>query len=74
MFPGMSPVQVEANQLGANFASSEYFVPMTGLIFLRHTFSRFLLAKTEIELTLPKRGGQTGALTKEDFSGPALMK
>lgn len=28
-----------------------------------------LSAKTEIEPTLPKRGGQTRALTKEDFSG-----
>jgi type I restriction enzyme M protein len=60
-----------ADQLRANsnFASNEYFLPVMGLIFLRHAFSRFLSAKTEIEPTLPKRGGQTRALTKEDFSG-----
>ncbi len=40
-----------------------------GLIFLRHAYNRFLSAKAEIEPTLPKRGGQTRALTKEDFSG-----
>lgn len=40
-----------------------------GLIFLRHAYSRYLSAKAEIEPTLPKRGGQTRPLTKEDFSG-----
>jgi type I restriction enzyme M protein len=44
----------------SNFASNEYFLPVMGLIFLRHAYSRFLSAKTEIEPTLPKRGGQTG--------------
>src|SRR5258705_4426181 len=53
----------------SNFASNEYFLPVMGLIFLRHAYSRFLSAKAEIEPTLPKRGGQTRALTKEDFSG-----
>ena len=40
-----------------------------GLIFLRHAYSRYFSAKAEIEPTLPKRGGQTRPLTKEDFSG-----
>ena len=53
----------------SNFASNEYFLPVMGLIFLRHAYSRFLSAKEELEPTLPKRGGQTRALTKEDFSG-----
>jgi type I restriction enzyme M protein len=53
----------------SNFASNEYFLPVMGLIFLRHAYSRFLSAKTEIEPTLPKRGGQARPLTKEDFSG-----
>jgi type I restriction enzyme M protein len=53
----------------SNFASNEYFLPVMGLIFLRHAYSRFLAAKAEIEPTLPKRGGQTRPLTKEDFSG-----
>jgi hypothetical protein len=42
----------------SNFASNEYFLPVMGLIFLRHAYSRFLSAKTEIEPTLPKRGGR----------------
>ena len=53
---------------GSNFASNEYFLPVMGLIFLRHAYSRFLAAKAEIEPTLPSRGGKTRALTKEDFS------
>ncbi len=52
----------------SNFASNEYFLPVMGLIFLRHGYSRFLKIKDEIEATLPKRGGKTRPLTKEDFS------
>ena len=52
----------------SNFASNEYFLPVMGLIFLRHAYSRFLKIKEEIELTLPKRGGKVRPLTKEDFS------
>ena len=59
-----------ADNLRANspFASNEYFLPVMGLIFLRHALSRFLKIKEEIEVTLPKRGGKVRALTKEDFS------
>ena len=59
-----------ADNLRANshFASNEYFLPVMGLIFLRHAYSRFLMVKDEIELTLPKRGGSVRSLTKEDFS------
>jgi type I restriction enzyme M protein len=52
----------------SNFASNEYFMPMMGLIFLRHAYSRFLRVKDEIEAGLPSRGGKKRALTKEDFS------
>lgn len=52
----------------SNFASNEYFMPVMGLIFLRHAYSRFLSAKIEIEKDLPTRGGKTRDLTKEDFS------
>lgn len=52
----------------SNFASNEYFLPVMGLIFLRHAYSRFLRVKAEIEVTLPSRGGVKRALTKEDFS------
>ena len=43
-------------------------MPVMGLIFLRHAYSRFLSAKIEIEKDLPTRGGKTRDLTKEDFS------
>ena len=59
-----------ADNLRANspFASNEYFLPVMGLIFLRHAYSRFLKVKAEIEPSLPRRGGRPRALTKEDFS------
>ncbi|HHL34324.1 MAG TPA: SAM-dependent DNA methyltransferase [Desulfobulbaceae bacterium] len=52
----------------SNYASNEYFMPVMGLIFLRHAYSRFLKVKEEVVATLPSRGGRTRALTKEDFS------
>jgi len=53
----------------SELASNEYFMPVMGLIFLRHAYSRYLTTRVEIEETLPTRGGKTRALTKEDFSG-----
>ena len=52
----------------SNYASNEYFLPVMGLVFLRHAFSRYLAVKPKIESTLPTRGGKTRPLTKEDFS------
>jgi type I restriction enzyme M protein len=52
----------------SNYASNEYFMPVMGLIFLRHAYSRFLAVKDEIEANMPMRGGKTRALAKEDFS------
>jgi type I restriction enzyme M protein len=61
-----------ADQLRANsdLASNEYFMPVMGLIFLRHAYSRYLAVKPQIEAGLPSRGGVTRPLTKEDFSQP----
>jgi type I restriction enzyme M protein len=52
----------------SNYASNEYFMPVMGLIFLRHAYSRYLAVKDDIEASLPKRGGKTRPLSKEDFS------
>ena len=59
-----------ADTLRANssYASNEYFLPVMGLIFLRHAYSRYLAVKDDIEAGLPTRGGKKRALTKEDFS------
>ena len=59
-----------ADLLRANsgLASNEYFMPVMGLIFLRHAYSRYLAVKPQIESGLPSRGGKVRALTKEDFS------
>lgn len=52
----------------SELASNEYFLPVMGLIFLRHAYSRFLAVKDQIVAGLPSRGGKTRELTKEDFS------
>jgi type I restriction enzyme M protein len=52
----------------SNYASNEYFLPVMGLIFLRHAYNRYLAVRDDIEANLPKRGGKTRALSKEDFS------
>ena len=52
----------------SNYASNEYFLPVMGLVFLRHAYSRYLAVKARIEPNLPSRGGKTRSLTKEDFS------
>jgi type I restriction enzyme M protein len=59
-----------ADTLRANssYASNEYFLPVMGLVFLSHAYSRFLGVKDAIEANLPTRGGKTRPLTKEDFS------
>ncbi|MFM7458673.1 MAG: type I restriction-modification system subunit M N-terminal domain-containing protein, partial [bacterium] len=64
-----------ADTLRANsdLASNEYFMPVMGLIFLRHAYSRFLKIRSEIEASLPSRAGQTRPVTKEDFSGRSAI-
>lgn len=52
----------------SNYASNEYFLPVMGLVFLRHAYSRYLAVKDGIEANLPTRGGKARPLTKEDFS------
>lgn len=52
----------------SNYASNEYFLPVMGLVFLRHAYSRFLGVKDAIVGGLPTRGGKTRPLAKEDFS------
>jgi hypothetical protein len=49
---------------GSELASNEYFMPVMGLIFLRHAYSRFLAVKPTIDASLPSRGRVKRALTK----------
>jgi len=51
----------------SNYASNEYFMPVMGLVFLRHAYSRYLAVKDEIIASLPTREGKTPELTKKDF-------
>ena len=64
-----------ADTLRANstFASNEFFLPVMGLVFLRHAYSRFLAVKDELEKNLPSRGGKKRELTKNDFSGKGAI-
>ena len=59
-----------ADTLRANskHASNEYFVPVMGLVFLRHAYSRYLAVRDAITAGLPTRGGRKRAVTREDFS------
>src|ERR1022692_3940177 len=52
----------------SNYASNEYFLPVMGLVFLRHAYSRYLGVKDAIIAGLPSRGGKARELTKADFS------
>lgn len=52
----------------SNFASNQYFMPVMGLVFLRHAYSRYLAVKDEIIAGQPTRGGESPELTKKDFS------
>ena len=45
----------------SNYASNEYFMPVMGLVFLRHAYRRYLSVKEQIEPKLPSRGGKTRA-------------
>ena len=51
----------------SNFASHEDFMPVMGLVFLRHAYFPFLKVHDEIISTLPGRAGKPRNLTKEDF-------
>ena len=52
----------------SNYAGNEYFLPVMGLVFLRHAYSRYLALKDEVTAGLPTRGGKRRTLAKEDFS------
>ena len=59
-----------ADTLRANskYAGNEYFLPVMGLVFLRHAYSRYLAVRGEIAAGLPTRGGRRRAVTREDFA------
>jgi len=58
-----------ADYLRANskLTSTEYYMPVLGLIFLRHAYNRYLIAEGEIKQALPSRGGVTRLATQDDF-------
>ena len=57
----------------SNLNSSEYMMPVLGIIFLRHAYSRYLTVKAKVEPTLPTRGGARLPLTKDHFTKEAAL-
>lgn len=55
-----------ADTLRANseLASNEHFLPMIGLTFLRHAYSRYLSVKDETVAIAPNHGGKTRELSQ----------
>lgn len=64
-----------ADDLRANskLTSTEYYMPVLGLIFLRHAYNRFLKVEEEVKETLPSRGGVTRPITREDFISKSAL-
>ena len=52
----------------SNYASNEYFLPVMGLVFLRHAYRRYLAVAEEAAAGRPTRGGRARPLAKQDFS------
>ena len=57
----------------SNLASNQYFLPVMGLVFLRHAYSRYLAVRDEVTASLPKRGGVARPVTKADFSDKGAL-
>ena len=49
-------------------ASNECFLPVMGLMFLHHAYSRYLAVKDATAAGLPTRCGRERPVTREDFS------
>ncbi len=57
----------------SNLNSSEYMMPVLGIIFLRHAHGRYLVVKAKVEPSLPMRGGVRLPLTREHFTKEAAI-
>lgn len=64
-----------ADLLRANskLTSTQYSMPVLGLIFLRHAYNRYLVVAEEIKKTLPLRNGIPREVTKDDFKKKSAM-
>lgn len=64
-----------ADTLRANssLASNQYFMPVMGLIFLRHAYSRYLAVREAVVASLPKRGGVARPVNKGDFADKGAL-
>jgi type I restriction enzyme M protein len=66
----------------SNCASNEYFLPVMGLVFLRHAYSRFLAVRELIVSGLPTRNGEMSRIshfrreksTQDQYGGARKIK
>ena len=52
----------------SKYASNEYFLPVMGLVFLRHAYSRYLAVKDKVEEGMSTWGGKRKRPGAKDFS------
>jgi len=64
-----------ADRLRANskLNATEYSMPVLGLIFLRHATNRFNRVHEQIKARLPRRGGKTRPITRDDFASEGAI-
>lgn len=64
-----------ADELRSNskYASNEYFLPVMGLVFLRHAYSRYLAVKDKVEEKMPTWGGKKKKPKPADFSAESAI-
>ncbi len=58
---------------GSNLTSSQYCMPVLGLIFLRYAYSRFKLVEAEIQKDRPVRNGRRMPVEASDFTARAAL-
>lgn len=57
----------------SKYASNEYFLPVMGLVFLRHAYSRYLAVKDKVEEKMPTWGGKKKKPGPKDFSAQSAI-
>lgn len=58
---------------GSKLTSNQYCMPVLGLIFLRHAYSRFKMVEAEILKNRPSRGGRVMPVEASDFTAKSAL-
>ena len=57
----------------SSLQSTEYCMPVMGLIFLRYAYSRFKMVEDEVLKNRPSRGGRVRPVTADDFRAKSAI-